>query len=66
MQIELIATLVTGLLNLLATLRQSRCTEIDSECGCFKFHVERELQNNETQTENKLVSFLCQKFSTGP
>ena len=51
----ILAILVTGILNLLATLRQSRCTEIDSECGCLKFHLERELQNNETQTENNIV-----------
>ena len=44
MEIELIAILITGLLNLLATLRQSRCTEIDSECCCIKFHVNRELK----------------------
>ncbi len=44
MQIEMLAILITGILNLLATLRQSRCTEIDSECCCIKFHVNRELK----------------------
>ena len=47
----MIAILITGVLNLIATLKQSRCTEIDSECGCFKFHVEREIQ----ETENNIV-----------
>ncbi len=55
MDLELLAILITGILNLLATLRQSRCTEIDSQCCCMKFHVNRELedkQKDKPQNEN--------------
>ena len=45
-----IAILITGVLNLLATLRQSRCTEIDSECGCLKFHIQREIKDSEQES----------------
>lgn len=54
MDLELLAILITGILNLLATLRQSRCTDIHSTCcfGLLEFDVERELENK--QEEDKL------------
>ena len=55
MEIELIAILITGLINLVVQLRQSRCTELNSECCCIKFHVNRELKapiSEESSSEN--------------
>jgi hypothetical protein len=30
-------------IHLISELRKSRCTEIDSNCGCFNFHIERDV-----------------------
>ena len=61
MDLELLAILITGILNLLATLRQSRCTDIHSSCcfGLLSFGVERELENKkEDKQENENTNEL--------
>lgn len=49
MDLELLAILITGILNLLATLRQSRCTDIHSTCcyGLLSVGLERELEDKQ-------------------
>ena len=41
----IIAILITGVLNLIATLRQSRCTDIQSDCCCCSLNLHRELDD---------------------
>jgi len=45
MEPSTIAILLTGILNLLATLRQSRCTDIHSDCcyGLCSLGIERDV-----------------------
>jgi len=45
MEPSTIAILLTGILNLLATLRQSRCTDIHSDCcyGLCSLEIERDI-----------------------
>ena len=49
-----IAILITGVLNLIVQLRQSRCTSIDSECCCCSFNLHRDVLNGDTDPENVL------------
>ena len=46
-----IAAVTGSLINLLATLRQSRCTDIQSECcyGLLKLDLEREVVDTENE-----------------
>ena len=48
----IIAIFVTGVLNLVATLRQSRCTDIQSECGCCSLNLHRDVINGDDDIEN--------------
>ena len=43
MDVTIIAILITGVLNLIVALRNSRCTEIDSECCCCHLQLHRQL-----------------------
>ncbi len=56
MEPSTIAILLTGILNLLATLRQSRCTDIHSDCcyGLCSVGIERDVV--ETQDESQTIS----------
>ena len=56
MEPSTIAILLTGILNLLATLRQSRCTDIHSDCcyGLCSIGIERDVV--ETQDESQTIS----------
>tara|TARA_R100000951_G_scaffold114875_1_gene121159 strand:+ start:344 stop:556 length:213 start_codon:yes stop_codon:yes gene_type:complete len=49
MEPSTIAILLTGILNLLATLRQSRCTDIHSDCcfGLCSIGIERDVVEQE-------------------
>ena len=48
----IIAILITGVLNLVATLRQSRCTDISSECCCCSLHLHRDVLGEDEDYEN--------------
>lgn len=50
----IIAILITGVLNLLATLRQSRCTDIQSDCCCCSLNLHRDVLTGDTDPENVL------------
>lgn len=50
----MMAILITGVLNLFATLRQSRCTDIQSDCCCCSFNLHRDVLNGDTAPENVL------------
>ena len=56
MEPSTIAILLTGILNLLATLRQSRCTDIHSDCcyGLCSLGIERDVV--ETHDESQTIS----------
>lgn len=56
MEPSTIAILLTGILNLLATLRQSRCTDIHSDCcyGLCSLGIERDVM--ETKDESQTIS----------
>ena len=60
MEPSTIAILLTGILNLLATLRQSRCTDIHSDCcyGLCSLGIERDVvePNDESQTISNQIS----------
>ena len=60
MEPSTIAILLTGILNLLATLRQSRCTDIHSDCcyGLCSLEIERDLveATDESQTISNEIS----------
>lgn len=43
MDVMIISVLFTSIMNLLVTLRQSRCTEIESSCCGFDLHIERDV-----------------------
>ena len=53
MDIEIIAILVTSLINLLVQLRNSRCTELHSSCcyGLFSVGLERDVIQGDTSSE---------------
>ena len=56
MNIEIIAILVTSLINLLVQLRNSRCTELHSSCcyGLFSVGLERDVIQDDTPSEPKV------------
>ena len=62
MEPSTIAILLTGILNLLATLRQSRCTDIHSDCcyGLCSVGIERDVveatpvEENTNEISNKV------------
>jgi len=62
MEPSTIAILLTGILNLLATLRQSRCTDIHSDCcyGLCSLGIERDVveatpvEENTNEISNKV------------
>ena len=62
MEPSTIAILLTGILNLLATLRQSRCTDIHSDCcyGLCSVGIERDIveatpvEENTNEISNKV------------
>ena len=60
MEPSTIVILLTGILNLLATLRQSRCTDIHSDCcyGLCSLGIERDLveATDESQTISNEIS----------
>ena len=39
----LLAVLITGILNLVVALRNSRCTEIQSDCCCCSLELHRDI-----------------------
>ena len=53
MDIEIIAILVTSLINLLVQLRNSRCTELHSSCcyGLFSVGLERDVIQGDIPSE---------------
>ena len=48
----IIAILITGVLNLIITLRQSRCTDIQSQCCCCSLNLHRDVLDGDSDHEN--------------
>ena len=49
MDAAVITILITGLLNLVLAIRQSKCTHIDSSCCCCELSLDREVQSEDEQ-----------------
>ncbi len=52
MEPTMIAVLTTSILNLIVALRNSRCTDIQSECCCCSLVLHRDVKDNQDEPVN--------------
>lgn len=52
MEPTMIAVLTTSILNLIVALRNSRCTDIQSECCCCSLQLHRDVPHDEEEPVN--------------